>query len=165
MHRKGHFGAALLFYTPLGFITSLLGFRQATVLGLVTVATLAMFPDQDQQIPGVKHRGITHTVWFALLTGLIIGVCGAYVGSVLGDAQPVTTLLAGLFGFIVGTLSVLSHIAADALTPMGITPFTPVDDRHYTLNVVRASNELANIVLLILGAAAGGLTVILPELL
>ena len=165
MHQEEHYGAALLAYAPLGAVLAAIGGQQPAVLGLVTVAALAMVPDQDQRIPRITHRGITHTVWFALVIGLAVGLAGAYVGNVLSDGAIRTIVLAGGFGFVVGTLSILSHIAADALTPMGVTPFIPVDDRHYTLDVVRASNDAANYLLLVAGTAASGLVLVLPTLL
>jgi len=62
------------------------------------------------------------------------------------------------FGFLVGTGTILSHIAADAPTPMGVRPFAPLDGRHVSLDLVRAANPVANYALLVVGVAvaAGG---------
>ena len=165
MYQEGHYGAALLAYAPVGFVTFLVGPQQLGVLGLVVVVGLATLPDQDQRIPGVKHRGITHTVWFAVSVGSAIAVAGGYVGSVLSDGSIRAIVVGVLFGFFVGAISILSHIAADALTPMGVTPFSPVDDRHYSLDIVRASNQAANPALLMLGVAAAGLMLIFPRII
>jgi len=54
-------------------------------------------------------------------------------------------------GFVVGTTAIVSHLLADVITPMGITPFWPVSDRHYTFDICRADNTLANYALLALG--------------
>lgn len=153
MHQEGHWGAALLVYAPLGFVVALVGaIRVALVAGIVAVA-LAMVPDQDQRVPGLDHRGLTHTVWFALLVGAILGVAGGLLGTA-------NSLVAGVgfagLGFLVGALTVVSHIGADALTPMGVEPLAPVDDRHLTFDVTRASNPAANYALLALGALVSG---------
>ncbi|TKX85447.1 metal-dependent hydrolase, partial [Halorubrum sp. SS5] len=69
MYRKGHVGASLVVYAPLGFLVTALASIEVGAAGAVGVASLAMVPDLDMRVPFVKHRGITHTVWFALLVG------------------------------------------------------------------------------------------------
>ena len=155
MHREGHHGAALVAYAPLGVASVSLGAETVALGGAVAAAGLAMVPDYDQRVPGLAHRGPTHTVWFALAVGLVTGTVGGWIGS---SYDPAATVGLGVFGFLVGTGTVLSHIAADALTPMGVRPFAPVDSRHVSLDLVRAANPVANYALLGLGVAvaAGG---------
>ncbi|MFC5134160.1 MULTISPECIES: metal-dependent hydrolase [Haloferacaceae] len=157
MYRNGHVGAALAAYSPVGFtLAALSGIELAAGAGAVVVST-AMLPDLDTRVPFVTHRGITHTVWFALAVGLVF----ALVGGVLGiEGGPVATLtLAGL-GFVVGAGTVVSHLLADVITPMGIRPYAPVRGDHYTLDVVRAANPVANYVLLVLGVTVAGAAVL-----
>ena len=161
MHRNGHIGAALLTYSPLGAIIALVGLPQVAIAGLLGVAGLAMVPDQDQRVPGLTHRGITHTVWFALLVGVVLALAAGYVASTVGDGGLAVTTGIGLLGFVVGVISVGSHILADALTPMGVTPFIPVDERHYTLDVATASNPVANYALLAGGGVAASVVVLI----
>jgi inner membrane protein len=59
----------------------------------------------------------------------------------------------GLFGGLTATLAVLSHLFADSLTPMGVRPFEPRDERELCFDVASASNPLANYGLLALGGA------------
>lgn len=151
MHRKGHYGAALLVYAPVGFVLLLVGLEEFAVIGGAIVVGGAMIPDKDQRIPFVKHRGITHTVWFALAVGGVLGAVGALVGASVGVLAAVVL---GLFGLFVGVLMVGAHLLADALTPMGVRPFAPVDDRKYCLDVCRAANPIANYALLGLGILA-----------
>jgi inner membrane protein len=68
--------------------------------------------------------------------------------------------VAGLLGYV-GIHSVLTHLLADALTPMGIEPFAPLDGRSYSLDLWKASNPAANYGLLAVGvlADAGALLV------
>ncbi|MFC7131862.1 MULTISPECIES: metal-dependent hydrolase [Salinibaculum] len=150
MYRTGHSGAALLAYAPLGFATLAAGLADLALLGGACALALATLPDVDQRLPGVAHRGPTHTVWFALAVGGLVGATGVAVAG----GGPLAAVGVGAFGFAVGTLSILSHVAADALTPMGVTPFTPFRDDHYTYDVVKAKNPVANAALLALGVAA-----------
>jgi inner membrane protein len=72
MHRERHVGAAMLAYAPLGAVVLALGFDTYALLGAVVAVGLAMLPDYDQRVPSVRHRGPTHTVWFALTVGLFL---------------------------------------------------------------------------------------------
>lgn len=149
MYKEGHTGASLAFYSPLGFVTFLVAGRELAFLGALVAVGLAMLPDVDTRIPFVKHRGSTHTIWFALGTGGVLGVFGATAGSTAGVVGAVG---GGLFGLLLGTGTVLSHIWADALTPAGVRPFWPVRGDEYSYGVARASNPLANYGLLGLGS-------------
>lgn len=53
-------------------------------------------------------------------------------------------------------LAIVSHIAADALTPMGVQPFAPWSNRRYTWSFVKAANPIANYALLCFGGAVAG---------
>jgi inner membrane protein len=119
-----------------------------------------MVPDLDMRIPFVKHRGITHTVWFALLVGLGFGGVGLAVGLRSGVVE---ALLFGGAGFVFGAVTIVSHLLADALTPMGIRPFAPVRDDEYTLDLVTAANPLANYGLLGLGGVAVAVALVAGE--
>lgn len=153
MHREGHLGAALGLYAPVGFFTYVAGSPVPAVAGAGVACLLAMLPDQDIRIPLVSHRGITHTVWFALLIGGVLGAAGAFLGGQTGTQG---VLGAGGFGFVVGFVTIASHILADALTPMGVKPFAPLRNRTYTLALVTASNPIANYALLLVGGALAG---------
>jgi inner membrane protein len=155
MHREGHLGAALAVYSPLGFLVHVAGFPSAAVAGGVGAALLVMVPDQDIRIPLVSHRGITHTVWFALLVGSVLGAAAGYLG-VRGGMGAEDALVVGAFAFAVGVVTIASHILADALTPMGVKPFAPLRGRKYTVAVATASNPIANYGLLFLGALSAG---------
>ena len=151
VYRTGHAGAALVAYSPVGSLTLALGFRTLSLYGALGALALCMLPDIDHGLPGVDHRGPTHTVWFLLAVAVLCGIGGAVIASPSGIAAAAGL---GLFGFAVGALTIGSHIAADVLTPMGIRPFAPYDTRHYTLDVTKAANPVANFTLL----AVGGLT-------
>ena len=152
MYRLGHYGAALIVYSPTLAVVVALGLDWLAAIGGLVVLGFAMAPDQDQRVPGIKHRGVTHTVHFAVLVGTILAVGGGLVGITAGVG---TAVFLGIFGFVVGFGTIASHIAADALTPMGIEPFR--NGRRYSFDLVKAANPIGNFVLLALGIAAVGL--------
>lgn len=170
MYRPGHIGAALLLYAPVGY--ALLGDGRPVLAfcGGVVAFALAMVPDYDIRVPGCKHRGVTHTIGFAALVGTVLAAGGWTLGVRLGEAAvalgpPIETVRApesdalAEFGFVVGALTVVSHLLADLLTPMGIAPFWPLSSRRYSLGVTTSANPFANVLLFVLGAAATGAAV------
>lgn len=151
VYRPGHYGASLLVYAPLGGVVLAAGYPVLAYLGGAAMVGLAMLPDYDMKVPFVDHRGPTHTVLFALLVGSALAALAALAAPERGSMA--TVGLAG-FAFAVGTLSVLAHVAADLLTPMGVRPFWPVSGTTYTLSVATADSTVANYVLLALGVFA-----------
>lgn len=151
MHKVGHIGAALLVYSPMGLLLLLVGFDELAVLGGVAMVALATLPDCDHRLPIIGHRGPTHSIVFALLLGCFLGFAGFTFGEVLASV-PATTM--GTFAFGIGTLAILSHLAADCITPMGIRPLWPLSRWHYSANLVLAKNPIANYLLLTMGIAA-----------
>jgi inner membrane protein len=150
MYRNGHYGVALLVFAPVGVALVSAGLVEfAFVLGAGTL-WLAMLPDVDHRIPGLTHRGPTHTVWFALFVAGVLGAVGLAVGRA-GLGAPLEARSLGAVGAGVGLLSVGSHLLADALTPMGITPFWPLSRERFTLSVVTADSTVGNYGLLGVG--------------
>ena len=153
MYQYGHWGAALLAYAPVGLVVAV-GSPELAIGGAVVTAALSMLPDQDQGVPFLNHRGLTHTVHFAALTAFGVGVAGGAVGASTGTGSAV---LFGLFGAVIGGVAIGSHIAADALTPAGVDPFR--SGETITYDVVTAANPIGNAVLLLFGAVAAALAV------
>lgn len=153
MYRLGHWGASLLLYAPIAF--ALAATRPGlAVAGGVGVLALAQVPDVDYRLPLVAHRGITHTLVFAALVGAVFWIGAVAVGEAAG-------LDAGRqyapFAAFVGAFGICCHIAADAITPMGVPLLWPLSRRRFTLSLVRADNAAANYLLLgagVLAAAA-----------
>lgn len=127
MYRNGHYGAALLFVAPTGAILVAMARAELALLAGAGALALAVVPDLDQRVPFITHRGPTHTVWFALLVGVTLAG-----GSALVIAATAMTVLTG---FVVGAGTIVSHIAADALTPAGVRPWSPLDDTHYSFDI------------------------------
>jgi inner membrane protein len=151
VYQTGHYGTALLAYAPLGFVATAAGFRTLALVGGALAVALAMVPDWDTRVPFVAHRGPTHTVWFAVLVATVVAAGGFALGQSRGAVPALG--LAG-FGFLVALVTICSHIAADSITPMGVTPFTPFSDHHITYDVVPAKHTVANYVLLGSGVVA-----------
>ncbi|MFD1564197.1 metal-dependent hydrolase [Haloarchaeobius amylolyticus] len=159
MYQAGHYGGALAAYTPLGTVVGLLGHGELAIVGGLVCVALSTLPDFDHRLPLIDHRGPTHTILFALA----VGVGLATLAAVLVDAAAALVDIGiVVFAFLVGVVSIGSHLLADALTPMGIRPFWPVSSRRYSFEVTTAANPVANYGLFGLGitAALAGLSII-----
>lgn len=151
MKLLGHLGIVLLGYAPIAYRQLRMGRGRRALVGTTVLALLASLPDVDLLLPGVAHRGITHTVWAALALGLVAGVVGLAVGARSRRDTPTST---GAFAFLIGAFGVVAHLFADAVTPMGIRPFAPVSDVSYSLDLVAAADPGANLGLLVVGTVA-----------
>jgi inner membrane protein len=155
VYRNGHYGVVLLAFAPVGIALVSNGFGGLAVLVGGGALWLAMLPDVDHRVPGISHRGVTHTVWFALLVAGVLGGIGLVVGRAgLGAPYAPSTLAA--VGAGIGLLSVGAHLLADALTPMGIRPLWPLSGSTLTLSVVTADSTLGNYSLLSVGVFVTG---------
>lgn len=146
MYRGGHVGFNALLYAPFAPLVSGRWSLEMALLGALIAVGVANVPDLDQPLPRIRHRGPTHTVWFAVLVGLVAGA---------GTALLVpTTPHAFSFGFAVGTCGILAHLAGDVVTPMGISPFAPVSRAHVTLDWFKSKNPRINRAFLLTGSLA-----------
>lgn len=148
MYQLGHFGVALLAYAPLGVVVGLTGAEALAVVGGLVCVSLSTLPDCDHDIPFIEHRGITHTLGFAVVVGAVLAAAASVLltGTLSISASPTVA-----FAFVVGTLSILSHLLADAITPMGIRPFRPLSSYHYSAKLTPAANPVANYALFAIG--------------
>ena len=155
MNPLGHFGIILFVF---GFVIFGLVARDKTRgAKIITVTALAMgiAPDIDLHIAQLSHRGLTHTIWAALLAGGVLALI-AY------GFEPLA--LAGkreesLYGFVTGFGGICCHLAGDVITPMGIKPLYPLLEKPHTFNLVYANNGPANLALLLVGILTFQLTV------
>ncbi|PSP81445.1 metal-dependent hydrolase [Halobacteriales archaeon QS_1_68_20] len=155
MYWKGHVGASLLAYAPFGAELVRAGDVAIASLGAAVMVALATLPDLDHRLRLVNHRGFTHTAGFAVLVGAVVGAGGYHLADAVAPLLgPATT--AGQVGFLVGTLSVLTHVVADVVTPMGVRPLWPLADWHVSLSLVPAKSPIANYALLFAGVLASG---------
>lgn len=149
MYLLGHLGVGMLVFAPLAYHFCRSGRGRRAWAGTAVVLMLATVPDVDNSIPGIAHRGITHTVWAALLVGALLALLGWRLHAA-GPGRGSATR----FAFLLGTLTVLSHLLGDVITPMGIRPFAPLVGSEYSLALVAARDPGANVALLVAGTVA-----------
>ena len=148
MFRIGHYGVALLVYTPLGVHIAVTLSEFVAIVGAVVCVALTMLPDVDQRLPGIAHRGPTHSIAFALAVGFgLAGVVRIGIETIVPTIPPEVVTVA----FAVGCCAIGSHLLADALTPRGVRPFWPIWNRTVSVHLTRASNPIANYLLFGLG--------------
>lgn len=164
MHREGHIGLGLLLYAPLAYHFTSTSQLTLMAVGLIAAAVHSYAPDFDLWLPGVRHRGLTHTflggLIAAALTVLIVVATIALGYTTLRPSLVEYVSIAG-FTFLISYVGFLSHLAGDVLTPMGIQPFRPWSTRTYSLNLVYASDKTANEQLAYLGALAVAIALVL----
>jgi len=168
MYWDGHIGINAFISAPfiLGF-----GVLGEPILGFVAAGIImgvASLPDSDirfdegmvrdeqrgiepgliQKLVPISHRGITHTIWFALLVGLVTG----WFASVILPPAMYSFPIAYATGFTCGVIGICGHIVGDMFSPMGVDPINPpLHSNEYTLSLCRASNKPANKALLFVG--------------
>jgi inner membrane protein len=145
MYRRGHVGAALFCYAPMGAVLSRIGEPGLTVLGATITVLFATVPDADEYLP-INHRGATHTIWFVAAAAGLAGGIGGIVGGVVGHQ-----LAIGVIVGVATAISLTSHLLADSITPMGIRPFYPVSTWHRSFEITPAANPRANTAMLGIG--------------
>lgn len=153
MYRPGHYGMVLLLYSFVGYALLSRRYDDHAVAGTALVILVTMTPDWDGFVSWLPHRGPTHTVWFALLVGAVLGTAVVLDGRRRGH-DPRTVASLGCWAGGLGTLSVLAHLVTDALNPVGIRPFYPVSDYLLTFELTTPGNPVANFGLLALGLLA-----------
>ncbi|WP_128476196.1 metal-dependent hydrolase [Halorussus pelagicus] len=155
MFRIGHYGVSLALYAPLGGLLLAGGHSTAAVAGGAVVCWLAMLPDLDHRLPGISHRGPTHTLAFVALVGGAVwaaasaGSSAAGLGGLAVGPVGFPAFAGGIAGF-----AVLAHIVGDLLTPMGVALLWPVSGHRYTLSLTPADNTAWNYGLFALGVFA-----------
>ncbi|WP_336022563.1 metal-dependent hydrolase [Halobellus salinisoli] len=160
MYQKGHYGVSLLVFAPIAFVLLLFEHAELAVVVGATMLSFAMLPDLDHRVPGIPHRGPTHSFAFAALVGGVFGAAGFALETAAGNAGAldVGTVLGGVSlaaaGFGLGALTVVAHLLGDAVTPAGVNFLWPFSTRTYTLGLWRADNTIANYGLLAIGVFA-----------
>ncbi|WP_458190337.1 metal-dependent hydrolase [Haladaptatus sp. NG-WS-4] len=147
MNKFGHWGIVLFVFrfVIFGLVArnEMRGGKIVTVTGLL----MGVSPDVDLRITELAQRGITHTMWAALLAGIVLATL-AFCFELLeltGRGEE------AFYGFVTGFIGVSCHLAGDVITPMGIKFLFPVYQVSYTFDLVHAHNQAANFALLVLG--------------
>lgn len=132
------------------------GYPGLAVLTGAAMLALSIVPDLDLSVPGLSHRGATHSLAFALVAGACCGALASRVVPALGVAVP-PDVSASAYGFLLGFGSILAHLAADVITPMGV-PFLWPAGRRWSLHVTPSRDPVWNGSLFVLGTASLGLS-------
>lgn len=156
MYWRGHVGIGLLAYAPIAGAVLEAGAPWLALLGGVLAVLFSTLPDVDELLP-IPHRGPTHTLGFAFAAGVLAALGAAAVAAVAVPAAPPWT---PTFVGTVVTVTLCSHIAGDAITPMGIQPFRPLSEFHFTLDLTPAKDPRANYLFLLVGVVALTLSVL-----
>lgn len=141
VHALGHVGLAFAFATPLAVVLAESGLPGSILPATAVFVGLSTLPDVDYHLPGIAHRGGTHSIPFAIAVGLVVAGAAVMGGPVLvsGDAAVLATI-----GFALGAGAVGLHVLADVLTPMGVAPAWPLSRERRSLGVVRSANGRVN---------------------
>lgn len=155
----GHVGMALLFATPAWFLWD----RRPSVTFAGFTLVTAMLPDVDLWLeelfasPLLQHHGLTHTIPFVLIVGVLFGVVAAYACTPLLNAHrliqsdsitPGTTFVFTTGAFWAGGLS---HVFADLLSAApdaAIAPLWPLSDETLVIDVIAYDSTAWNVVFL-----------------
>lgn len=167
MNRKGHIGLALLVSAPFALLIGLL-LNPRWSLIVVGAGLLAdRIPDQDQQLPFISHRGITHTATFGIIASFVLAASFTATATItqpssafdVGLLENVTNNLLlfaiSLLGFALGFIA---HLIGDMLIEAydyAVTPYWPFSSKPVALGWASAeSKPLWNWGLLLLGVLA-----------
>lgn len=152
MYKRGHLGVAMLTLAPITFWLLIGGYPVFAVLVAGTVLYLAMLPDMDHRVPGISHRGPTHSLLFAGVVGAVFAGAASLVEPVFSIAVPAGLSMVA-FGFLLGFGSVVAHLLGDVITPAGVNFLWPYP-KEWSLYLTTADSTLWNWGLFTLGVFA-----------
>jgi inner membrane protein len=143
MLRNGHLGLALLVLSLLG-VPFGFGPDNCMICIIIVGAALSSLPDIDIKTGMIHHRGITHTLLFALIAGICAGIIFGYFSGFIW----------GIIGFISGFSGVVLHLLGDIMTFHKFRPLYPFNNREIGYGFFPANSESANNGFLMLGSFA-----------
>lgn len=153
MNRKGHIGLTLLIVSPFVFLVGVYAGIQWAAILLGSALLADRIPDKDQTIPFLSHRGVTHTIPFALLVSslfaglLVLIVAMTETRSALpGNPLPLILARLDLFAFVFFGfgLGFASHLVGDSLIEaydFALTPLWPLSRRSFALGWATAETK------------------------
>jgi len=141
MHARGHVGLTLLL---MSLLMTPFGYSDEAAILIVLSAAWSTFPDIDLRL-GIKHRTVTHTLVFALASGIGFGslfLCAHGGIRWFGLA------------FLSGFMGVASHLLGDAFTHHRFKPLRPLSNIEVALRLCSAGNKVVNEGLMVAGGIA-----------
>jgi inner membrane protein len=109
-------------------------YRLDLIITIFWAVLWSLVSDFDVHIPTVRHRGITHTLAFALFPGAVVLAIGqSYLYAALAS------------------LSVILHLVMDSLNPSGVPLWLPLSTKRVRFPViggkVKSDNLIANLII------------------
>lgn len=146
MYAKGHVGLTLLMLSLLMFP---FGGNESTFLLIALASGVSTLPDIDLEwqregLP-VHHRGITHSILFAILIGSLLGGLFYY------GYESLPWFVTGFMG---GFLGIVSHLIGDSFTFHPFKPLWPFSDIEVAFGLCKASDKKVNENLMAIGGFA-----------
>ena len=147
MYQKGHAGLTLFIMSALFWFFP---FGSESLIMIIMAGVLSALPDYDlkwqRQGTPIKHRGITHSLLFAIVTGVGFALIFWYADR---------TFLWAVMGFVSGFMGVVSHLIGDTFTHHPFKALYPFSNKEYgALHWTSAKNKVANDGLMSLGSIA-----------
>lgn len=148
MYREGHIGINIILYSPIMLLLSIFELNNIAIIGFLLMVLFPSLPDKDQKIPFIQHRGFTHTIWFSLIIGTLIGSIFYGLSTIFNILlKPIHTFIVM---FLIGNLLILFHLAGDFLTYAGINIFHPIGSKS-SLNLWESGDPKPNFGFLFIG--------------
>lgn len=168
MYGNGHRGLNAIIGTALG-----LAFFQFTpspfafLLTVFTVVGVASLPDIDIHFDPqlahsssssivtaapINHRGITHTVLFAAIVGVLWGGVFIFLSSYLRPVLYIApSIHLGIIAGVAGFTGIVGHILGDVVTHRPLRLFWPLTDAQYAVGLFQSRHTAVNRTLWYLG--------------
>ena len=118
MNRQGHTGMTLLAFAPLAYLLASDGKLLLAGVFWLGIQAVEPLPDRDFKIPGLNHRGVSHSLLAVLVVGGVLGASGWLLGGVGFDLlYSLLTTLVGVWDWALGYLPELSTAFITGLIP------------------------------------------------
>src|SRR5699024_896170 len=136
MNRQGHIGMTLLAFAPLAYYLVSDGKLLLAVVSLGAIHAIEPLPDQDFHVPGLTHRGVSHSLVAVLVVGGILSGAGWFLGEHLFDmVHHLITAGGDLWAALLGVLPSFS-----AAVLRGLVPSIPLHEVVTTLHQQAGEN-------------------------
>lgn len=118
MNRQGHTGMTLLAFAPLAYLLASDGKLLLAGVCWLGIQAVEPLPDRDFQVPGLSHRGISHSLLAVLVVGGVLGGVGWLLGGFGFDPlYSLLTALVGIWDWVLGYLPALSKAFLTGFIP------------------------------------------------
>ncbi|GAA0459821.1 metal-dependent hydrolase (plasmid) [Halococcus dombrowskii] len=118
MNRQGHTGMTLLAFAPLAYLLASDGKLLLAGVCWLGIQAVEPLPDRDFHVPGLNHRGVSHSLLAVLVVGGVLGGIGWLIGGFGFDLlYSLLTTLVDIWDWVLGYLPELSTAFITGLIP------------------------------------------------